>query len=545
MIKEFRDKIKAIFFPIKKSIGRTLGTGISAQINTNYGSNYGSGSKYPGGIGNPRPIVSHDHYAIRQQVREAMYDSVELRSLVTTQVDTVVDSGLKLKPTPVASMLGITPEAAEEWAEDVATRFHLWASSKKSHRSRVNNFYQNQRWYQLFQQRDNDVFTRLYYGRDKDSLNPLQIEFLETNQIRGYGNTNTYGNFNADDGIVRDGAGREIAYKIWTFDVQTGKYTEQTIPAVGEKSGRIMMLHGFNPEYAGQTRGYSNKAHLIQELSDLTDFKQSIIQKAINQASMVAAVENQRQDPSNPLINRVAAPIREYGSNPIPSSEAHNVTAESLEPVINWDVTPEATIRQPGSMLIGNMRAGDTLKFLQDTSPSASFDMFVNSVFSFLAASTGYGIELILKKFGQNYSASRGTLLLCWRKAIIDRLEMAGDFLDPVYEMWLSEEIASGRIQAFGWADPQMKAAWLCSEWAGTPMPNIDPNSTAKADQMYVEMGAQTLDDVARNLNGSSGKANRIKNARQLEELSPVPWNKQVQMADTEEQKTDEDSANG
>jgi hypothetical protein len=56
-------------------------------------------------------------------------------------------------------------------------------------------------------------------------------------------------------------------------------------------------------------------------------------------------------------------------------------------------------------------------------------------------------------------------------------------------------------------------------------MPNIDPMKSAAADRAYVELGAQTLDDVARNYNGSSGKANRIKNARQFEELPPAPWN--------------------
>jgi len=104
------------------------------------------------------------------------------------------------------------------------------------------------------------------------------------------------------------------------------------------------------------------------------------------------------------------------------------------------------------------------------------------------------------------------------------RDEMVADFLNPVYEMWLSEEIAAGRIGAPGWSDPRLRTAWLSCQWAGSPMPNIDPLKTANADRAYVEMGAQTLDDVARNYNGSSGKANRSKNKRQYEELTPPPW---------------------
>lgn len=497
---------------------RALGSGISAPYSNTFG-----GGKWPGGMNSRAPVDIHDHYALRQQSRRAMLESVECRALVTSIVDTTVDIGLHWKPTPISEILGITAEAAEAWGEDAGLRFHLWASSKKSHRSRINNFYQNTRFYELQKQRENDVFTRLFYGRDWDSPSPLQIEFFEPNQIRGTGYTSTYAQLGGDDGIVRDAAGREVAYKIWTRGAD-GKFIETTIPAVGEKSKRIMMLHGFNPEYPGQGRGFSPLTHAIQEFANITDFKASTIQTAINQASFVGAVENDKQDASQPFDGDVAGVIKQYGSDPTPAADAQGVTAESLEPVVNWAVHPEATIRQPGSMLIGNLRRGDKITFKTPTSPSESFDSFLVSVVSFLAASRGWSIELVLKKFNNNYSASRGTLLLCWRTAQIEREETIADFCNPIVEMWLAEEIAAGRISAPGWSDPLLRAAWCCGEWSAAPMPNIDPLKTAEADRAYVELGAQTLDDVARNYNGSSGKANRIKNARQYLELPQPPW---------------------
>ena len=86
-------------------------------------------------------------------------------------------------------------------------------------------------------------------------------------------------------------------------------------------------------------------------------------------------------------------------------------------------------------------------------------------------------------KFNQNYSASRAALLLFWRVARIWQGEQVADFLDLLYEMWLSEEIAGGRISAPGFSDPMMKQAWLCSSWRGQPMPNIDPMKTAAANK--------------------------------------------------------------
>jgi capsid protein len=135
-------------------------------------------------------------------------------------------------------------------------------------------------------------------------------------------------------------------------------------------------------------------------------------------------------------------------------------------------------------------------------------------------------VEVLLMKFGSNYSASRAALLLFWRVALRWRQEMASDCLNPIYEMWLSGEIAAGRIEAPGWSDPRLRAAWLANNWVGSPMPNIDPSKTAKATKMQVEMGLTTLGRAARELNGSDGKANRAKIAREFAEIPPSPFGK-------------------
>ena len=72
-----------------------------------------------------RLVVLHNHQALRQYARDMMYDSPECRALVTSAVDNIVDTGMRLKPVPIPEILGITPEAAEEWSENVALRFHM------------------------------------------------------------------------------------------------------------------------------------------------------------------------------------------------------------------------------------------------------------------------------------------------------------------------------------------------------------------------------------------------------------------------------------
>jgi hypothetical protein len=97
-----------------------------------------------------------------------------------------------------------------------------------------------------------------------------------------------------------------------------------------------------------------------------------------------------------------------------------------------------------------------------------------------------------------------------------------------VYEAWLDGEIALGRIVAPGWSDPFLRQAWLCNNWYGAPMPNIDPLRTAEADQKYAEIGATDLDRIAREHNGSSGKLNRAKITKQFKEIPDAPWNRKA-----------------
>jgi len=487
-------------------------------------SDYGSGgSKWPNGLsasGGSRVI---DHYTTRQNARDAMQDSPQARAIVERFADTVVDTGMRLECNPEFEILGIKPESAEQWARATELRFHAYASSKQAFRCQTMTLYQGMRMAQVFQQRDNDYFVRFFYSRDRDLMNPLQLQFVDPDQINGYGLTSTYGGaqqLNTHDGIEKNAAGREIAYHVTAWN---GKEFKQVrIPA--EYRGRTMMIHGFQPEYAGQHRGYSRLAHALQDFENITDFSMAHIKKAINQSNITMTVESESDSPaSNPFEDLVrrrgAGPLASsvIGSNP--SSAPAGETPQSFQEMLGYYEMPETTFTTPGSVGVFNLMGREKLKPFYNTTPSEHFDAFVNSFTGYLSASLSIPLEVVLMKFNQSYSASRGALLLFWRVANIWRMEMAADFLNPVYKAWLAEEIASGRIQAPGWQDPVLKSAWLSCMWNGSPMPNIDPSKTAQADENYVRMGAQTLDMVARNLNGSDGATNRAKLKREIGEL--------------------------
>ena len=188
---------------------------------------------------------------------------------------------------------------------------------------------------------------------------------------------------------------------------------------------------------------------------------------------------------------------------------------------------PLAIHLAPGAVgVLSGLGAGEKLKSFDSTAPSDSFASFTDAFIAHLSASRSMPVEVLLQRFNANYSASRAALVMFWRVASLWRAELESDFLNPVYDAWLSEEIGSGRVSARGWLDPIMRAAWLSCEWAGSAMPDIDPEASINAARLAVEANISNLEREARKFNGSDAATNRAINDTLFQGMTPAPWNK-------------------
>jgi lambda family phage portal protein len=518
----FSGKLVDAGYPV---FGRYVAPKISAgsYYDSIGGSYFFDGSKWSYGLSSAGrgPII--DHAKMRANARSAVHDSAAARSIVERYQQTVVDIGVRVECSPYTNILGITEEQSEQWASEVEERFHLWASSKLCTMAEDMTLYQAQRYTMRARMRDGEYFVRCYYDNRRDLLNPLRIGFLDPNQIQGDALTNTAWPVGCIDGIKRDEFGREVEYSVMVQDAKGGiKY--EKIPAKSPRTGLPVILHGYAPEYAGQIRGFSAIGHALHEFEMLTDFTAAQIKKAIIQSSITMFVKPSEKAPAlNPFADIGSGPASQFEAPQSPLLGSVSTVPSLGADIVNYSSVNDVNMR-PGSFGCFNLMEGQDLKPFDGAAPSESFSSFVEAFVGYLAASVNMPPEILMLKFNANYSASRAALILFWRVACIERDEEASDFYNPIFRTWLVGEIASGRISAPGWSDPRMRAAWCQCSWNGPPMPNIDPSKTAKADKDYIELGAQTLDAVARNLNGSSGASNRAKNKRQIAQLTPVPW---------------------
>ena len=511
--------------PVSQNSINGLGVRSSSKSSTpiiNYTqSTFGGGAKSYQGISGDGIAQSVQNKRMVINARNAYRESLEARAIVDRNVDIVTDTGIKIDPTCNASLLGISDDEADKWNDDIGERFDLFMSSKTCNRSRMWDGYEATQLYNKALLTDNNQFVRFYFEKESDSLSTVSFEFVDPMCIGGDGVTSTDGTVNLFDGIERDSKGREIAYRVRVRN-KNGAISFVRIPARSRDKKRVMMVHGFIPDQIGQLQGTSSYGHVIQEFQNMTDFKLAHIDKAIQQASMAIAIENTGEnDPSDPFED-MSTPAGPAGTIPYGINQPSGETP--VDDAMNINRIDEFTTGARGSLAIVNLRAKDKVHSISNTAPVTNYDKFVEAFTSHMAASVRMPVEVLLMKFSSNYSASRAALILFYRVAQIYRKKIDSNFLTPLYENWLSEEIASGRVVAPGWSDPILRAAWCKHSLISAPVPNIDPAKTAKANKDNIAIGATTYDRAAQETNGSNGKANRAANRRQAKELESPYW---------------------
>lgn len=145
-----------------------------------------------------------------------------------------------------------------------------------------------------------------------------------------------------------------------------------------------------------------------------------------------------------------------------------------------------------------------------DASRSLStFDAFTNSLISQIGAALEIPSEVLLSRFQSSYSAARGALLQFQSVAKKRRTWFARDFCQPVYERWLAEAVAIGRVKAPGFfSDPLMRRAWSRASWYGPTMGMLDPVKEVTAAKLRIDYGLSTGEQEAAEITGTEYEEN-------------------------------------
>ncbi len=153
---------------------------------------------------------------------------------------------------------------------------------------------------------------------------------------------------------------------------------------------------------------------------------------------------------------------------------------------------------------------------------------------------------MLMKKFDASYSAARGALLEAFGAMKMRRAWFVDDFCQPVYELWLAEAVALGRIRAPGFFDdPMLRAAWSGAQWIGPVQSQLDPKKEAEAAILLIQQGIKTHAQVTRELTGGDWEENVEILAGENEQLAAAGGTNPAEVAipsSDEDEKEDKDN---
>lgn len=467
--------------------------------------------------GSPAEDINSNNYTLRQRSRMLYMSAPIATAALKRQRTNIVGAGLRLKPTIDRDALGLTKEQAEEWQRKVQAEFNLWASRKQAcDATGVNTFYGMQQLVALAWPMSGDVFAAIKWS-DPTPLEPysLRLHIIEADRVRtpdapnGSGSvvnnpllvnltTGKAANGNMIyDGVEVDKNGKIVAYHIAnTYPNQwDGTSTEFVrVEAYGRETGLPNILHIMDTERPEQYRGVPYLAQAIEPLLQMRRYTEAEITAAVVQSFFTAFIKTEAPTDS--------MPFNEVGGNGQPEVSSN---ANDYE-------------MGPGSMNI--LEPGEDVTFGSPTHPNTGFDTFMRSLCEQVGACLEIPADLLLMSFNSSYSASRAALLEAWKGFRMRREWLTDDFCRPVYEIWLTEAVARGRIAAPGFlTDPIIRQAYLGSEWIGPSQGQLDPTKEVQAAVMAIENGLSTREAEAVKLNGSQYSTNVDKLAVENEQL--------------------------
>jgi capsid protein len=188
--------------------------------------------------------------------------------------------------------------------------------------------------------------------------------------------------------------------------------------------------------------------------------------------------------------------------------------------------TGKGTDYKLGPGMIVGLAENEKIETANPGRPNTAYDPFVNSIFKQIGVGLGIPYEVLMKSFNSSYSAARASLLAAWRFFKHRRKWLADSFCQVVYEIWMYEAVALGRIQAPGFfTDPLIRKAYLGVEWVGPSQGQIDPVKEVDAADRRVKLGISTVQRETSEYSGEDFDMNKAQIRREREFFKSIGGN--------------------
>ena len=506
------DKVINSIAPIH-GVKRTAARKTLQVLNSGYGDGGASYQKrslrgFTATSRSPQEDIDANLQTLISRSRSLYMTSPIATSIIKTTRTNVIGAGLKLKSRIDYEFLGLSEEEADEIESQIEREFALWADTKECDALNINNFYEMQSLFFAGQLLNGDGFCLRKYARPTNTMPyGLRLQLIEADRVctpntMSIANGNSFFPLwgkNEDNGneiyngVEIDDNGAVVAYWVANqypyyligYDFKPIEWTR--VSAKGNRTGLRNIIHSFDAERAEQRRGVPMLAPVVESLKQITRYTDAELTAAV--ISGMFSVFVKLETPATEVGIGEAVP-----DNDIPVQHGENDY-------------------QLGVGTINMLNPNESIQIADPKRPNVGFDRFVSAMAKQIGAAVEIPQQLLLKEFNASYSASRAALLEAWKMFKMRRETMAREFCQPVYEMFMTEAVARGRIKAKGFfEDPVIRKAWCEADWNGAAQGMLDPTKEVSAAKERVEQGFSTREEETIGLTGGDFK----KNAKQL-----------------------------
>ena len=402
---------------------------------------------------------------------------------IAEYVTSVVGTGLSLHLEPKRRILGWTQDQAAEWAQGVQERFSLWAeNANECDIEQRRNFYQSQCLLMSTVATRGDAFVLMPRRIHVGSLWSTKFQLVEGDRC-----LNPKGKLDNETlamGIEVDSLGKPMSY--WISKRHPGGLMPLTdADFVNYKAfdakGRPQVLHLMHEKRMGVRRGYPFLSNVILPLKQMSRLSEAELTASVVASLFAVIIKKGNATSPGPLGGLTTG--KDAGGNPF---------------------------KEIGSGTIAELLPGEEVQTVAPNRPNGAFDPFWKSILGQISMRTQIPPEVLLKKFESSYTAARGALLQFWKFITIERdLFLAPNFCQPMFEAWLTEDVAAGRTKAPGFfTDPLYRYAYASAKWVGDNPPILDPLKEVLAAEELVDYGFSTYEEQTTKLTGGSSEAN-------------------------------------
>lgn len=504
---------------------KQVGARITRQIrNTGYSTGAASYSK-PGLAAwtpirsSPQSDIDVNLNTLRARSADSVMNNPLASSAIGTSRTNVIGAGLRLSPKPKTGLVGMTAEQAKEWSRKVKTEFEIFASSKFCDITRKNNLYDLQDIAYQCYMIDGDSFATFQYRRPLPGMPySLRLRVIEASRVCNPGVQSMSATLNPwmvtvhnpqngnriVNGVEIDDDGAVVAYWIasrYPYDpANTQEVPEWSrVEAFGAKTGApniLQISHDTRPE---QYRGVPELAPVLEVLKQIGRYTEAELTSAIIKSFFSVFIKEQMGASTS-------------GGFPLPEAYGEDEKVS---------VDPNAF--ELGSGTLNVLPPGYDVTSMDASRTLSTYEPFTKQLIQQIGAALDIPAEVLTKSFNSSYSASRAALLQAWAAFKMRRTWFARDFCQPVYEAWLTEAVAIGRIEAPGFfTDPLIKAAWCSAEWYGPVMGVLDPVKEVQGSALRVQYGYSTREKETAELTGQDWDENVERSAQELSRMKQL-----------------------